>query len=275
MNNANRPTTANNLQYHTHTGNGDVAPLCLIVGAPGRADMIGDKFLENSKRFSNDDRGLVTRTGYYRGVRVSVTTSGMGGASMGIVLPEAVRSGARLFIRVGSCGSLIESSKIGEPIIVDSAMRHDGASDNWAEPDVPAVADKRVVHALSLAAEYLETGQFYVGKECTTDCFYAGQGRPDIWGEVTERMRQRHQDVMNSGAVCYSMEAASLFVWCSVVGRGMPAGAINTIFANRHTNEFGTIGEELAARIALEALVLLSEHPDMQSALRMEIPYSQ
>ncbi len=274
MRNADKPTTATNLQYHTHTGDGDVAPLCLIVGAPGRADMIGDKFFEDSKRFSNDHRGLVTRTGRYKGVLVSVTTSGMGGASMGIVLPEAVRSGARLFIRVGSCGSLIKESRIGDPIIVDSAIRHDGASNNWADPDYPAVANERVVKALSAAAEYLRTGDYYIGEECTTDCFYAGQGRPDIWGEVSERMRQRHEQVMNSGAVCYSMEAATLFVWCSVVGQGMPAGAINTIFANRHTNEFGTMGEGQAAKIALEALVLLSEDPDMQSALRMEVPYA-
>jgi uridine phosphorylase len=236
--------------------------------------MIGDKFIENSQRFSNDHRGLVTRTGHYKGVRVSVTTSGMGGASMGIVLPEAVRSGARLFIRVGSCGSLIETSKIGESIIVDSAMRHDGASNNWAEPDYPAIANERVVLALSAAADYLGVDHYYIGQECTTDCFYAGQGRPDIWGDVSDRMRTRHEQVMSSGAVCYSMEAASLFVWCSVVGRGMPAGAINTIFANRHTNEFGTMGEEQAARIALEALVLLSGDPDMQTALRMQVPYA-
>ena len=107
---ADRPTSDRGVQYHTHTGPNDLAALCLIVGAPGRADMIAAKYLQNARRFSNDTRGLVSHTGKYRDVEVSVTTSGMGGPSMGIVLPEAVRSGARIFIRVGSCGSLIREA---------------------------------------------------------------------------------------------------------------------------------------------------------------------
>jgi uridine phosphorylase len=271
---ADRPTTNNNLQYHTHTGDGDIAPLCLIVGAPGRADMIAERFFTDSKRFSNDYRGLVSQTGYYKGLRVSVVTSGMGGASMGIVLPEAVRSGARLFIRVGSCGSLIEKSKPGECIIVDSAIRYDGASNNWAPPGYPADADGRVVWALRKAASEVAPNAYYLGEECTTDCFYAGQGRPDIWGELPDWMRERHEWVMQSGSACYSMEAASLFVWCSAVGQGIPAGVINTIFANRHTNEWGVVGEERAAEIALKALVLLSTDFNTQSAMsRIQVPY--
>jgi len=272
---ADRPTTNDNLQYHTHTGDGDLAPLCLIVGAPGRADMIAEKFLTDSKRFSNDHRGLVSQTGYYNGLRISVTTSGMGGASMGIVLPEAVRSGARLFIRVGSCGSLIQKSKPGECIIVNSAIRYDGASDNWAPPDYPAEASVPVVTALLKAASEVAPSSYHLGNECTTDCFYAGQGRPDIWGELSDRMRERHERVMQSGAACYSMEAASLFVWCSAVGHGIPAGAINTIFANRHTNEWAVVGEEQAAKIALEALSLLSNDFNMQATVsRIQVPYA-
>ncbi len=272
---ADQPTTNDNLQYHTHTGDGDLAPLCLIVGAPGRADMIAERFLTGSKRFSNDHRGLVSQTGYYNGLRVSVTTSGMGGASMGIVLPEAVRSGARLFIRVGSCGSLIQKSKPGECIIVNSAIRYDGASNNWAPPEYPAEATVSVVAALLKAASEVAPGAYHLGNECTTDCFYAGQGRPDIWGELSDWARERHERVMKSGAACYSMEAASLFVWCSAVGRGIPAGAINTIFANRLTNEWSVVGEEQAAKIALEALVLLSSDSGILDTMSQnQVPYS-
>src|SRR6187399_2900516 len=122
---------AGSLEYHTHTGPGDLAALCLIVGAPGRADMIASKYLRKAKRFSNDHRGLVSYTGKYKGTEVSVTTSGMGGPSMGIVLPEAVRSGARIFIRVGSCGSLIRASKIGDVIIPTAAIRYDRTALDW------------------------------------------------------------------------------------------------------------------------------------------------
>ena len=263
---ASRPTTASDKCYHTHTGPGDISPLCLIPGAPGRASKIAKKFLKNVKKFINRNRGLVTYTGYYKGVRVSVTTSGMGGASLGIIVPEAVLSGARLFVRVGSCGSLIEKSEVGQSIIVDSAMRKDGASDNWASKSYPAIADKQVVQALKKSADKNAPDDYHVGKECTTSCFYEGQGRKNIKNKISPRMRKQHELIMKwKKASCYSMEAASLFVWCRK--NGIPSAAINAIFANRHTNKWGVKGEEQATIIALDALVLLSKNKKIRVAM--------
>ena len=272
MNRADKPKASGDMHYHTHTGPGDLAALCLIVGAPGRADLIAEKYLKDTRRFSNDARGLVSNTGKYRDINVSVTTSGMGGPSMGIVLPEAVQSGARLFIRVGSCGSLIRESKIGDVIIPTAAIRFDRTGEDWAPPEYPASADWRVVGALYRAAQAKAPDRFHTGVECTTGDFYTGQGRPNLSGEVPPRMQARHQEVLRLGAACYSMEAADLFVWCATEGGGLPAGAINAVFANRHTNEWGMAGEELAAEIALEALADLAADPSLAGYLAREIP---
>ena len=260
------------LQYHTHTGDGDLAPLCLIVGAPGRAGMIARKYLQNAKEFSNAHRGLMSYTGEYRGVPVSVTTSGMGAPSIGIVLPEAVQSGARIFIRVGSCGSLIPHSKPGEVIIPTAAIRFDGTSDDWAPKEYPATASWQVINALHRAASNLAPGRFHTGVECTTGDFYGGQGRPNLFGTVSPRLQARHEEVLRLGAACYSMEASALFVWCATEGGGIPSGAINAIFANRHTNEWRVDGEELAAEIALEALLLLNADPTVASYVSRALP---
>lgn len=269
---ADKPKAVGGVEYHTHTGAGDLAALCLIVGAPGRADMIAKKYLKACSRFSNDARGLVSHTGKYGDCDVSVTTSGMGGPSMGIVLPEAARSGARVFIRVGSCGSLIRASKVGDLIIPTAAIRFDRTADDWAPPEYPAVADWRVVGALQRAAQANAPRRFHLGVECTTSDFYTGQGRPNLFGEVPDRMQARHKEVLRLGAACYSMEAADLFVWCATEGGGLPAGAINAVFANRHTNEWGTAGEELSAEIALDALVSLSEDTSLAPYLARERP---
>ena len=271
MQKADRPR-AEQLQYHTHTGKNDLSPLCLIVGAPGRADMIAAKYLKKAKRFANEHRGLVSHTGTYRGVSVSVTTSGMGGPSIGIVLPEAVRSGARIFIRVGSCGSLIPNSKPGEVIIPTAAIRYDGTADVWAPPEYPAYASWQVVRALQQSAAKLAPRKFHLGVECTTSDFYTGQGRPNLFNDVPDRMLKRHEEVLRLGAACYSMEAATLFVWCATEGGGLPAGAVNAIFANRHTNEWAVAGEELAAKVALEALLLLRADETLASFLSRELP---
>src|SRR5512140_3774731 len=223
MNRADKPTASGGVHYHTHTGPGDLAALCLIVGAPGRADMIAERYLKGSRRFSNDSRGLVSHTGKYGDCDISVTTSGMGGPSMGIVLPEAVRSGARIFIRVGSCGSLIRESKVGDVIIPTAAIRFDRTAEDWAPPEYPAVADWRVVSALHRAAEAKALGKFHTGVECTTGDFYTGQGRPNLFGGDHARMQARHEVVLRLGAAGDSMEAADLFVWCAPEGGGLPA----------------------------------------------------
>jgi uridine phosphorylase len=272
MNRADSPKADGDVSYHTHTGANDLAAMCLIVGPRGRADMIAEKYFKASKRFSNDARGLVSHTGKYRDIDISVTTSGMGGPSMGIVLPEAVQSGARIFIRVGSCGSLIRESKIGDVIIPTAAIRFDRTADDWAPPEYPAAADWRIVGALHRAAQAKAPARFHTGVECTTSDFYTGQGRPNLFGVVPPRMKARHEEVLRLGVACYSMETSDLFVWCSTEGGGLPAGAINAVFASRYANEWGTAGEELAAEIALEALVDLAADPSLAGYLAREIP---
>ncbi len=104
-------------EYHLRTCPGEIARYCLSVGDPGRAKMIAEQLFENGKimppQYFGDHRGLRSYTGFSAisggelGVMpISVVTTGMGGPSAGIVTPEAVRCGARVIIRVGSCGGL-------------------------------------------------------------------------------------------------------------------------------------------------------------------------
>jgi hypothetical protein len=43
---------------------------------------------------------------------------------------------------------------------------------------------------------------------------------------------------------------------------------VNAVYANRVTNEFAVAGEELATRTALQALVELSQDPEIRAYLR-------
>jgi uridine phosphorylase len=128
---------------------------------------------------------------------------------------------------------LIRESKVGDVIIPTAAIRST-VPPTIGPARVSAVADWRVVGALHRAAQEKAPGRFHLGVECTTSDFYTGQGRPNLFGQVPERMQARHQEILRLGAVCYSMEAADLFVWCATEGGGLPAGAINAVFAN-HT----------------------------------------
>ncbi|HSD12117.1 MAG TPA: uridine phosphorylase, partial [Patescibacteria group bacterium] len=138
--------------------------------------------------------------------------------------------------------------------IATGAVRFDGASDNWAPIEWPATADWRLVAALAQAAA--RTGKpHHVGVGVTTSCFREGQARPADDGWLPARIRDRHEDLVRRGALYYSMEDASIFVWCATHG-GYPAACVNAVYANRVTGAFAAVGDEDASLVALMALAL-------------------
>ncbi|HBV57733.1 MAG TPA: uridine phosphorylase [Candidatus Magasanikbacteria bacterium] len=254
---ANNPISPDGRTYHLQTRKGDIAQHCLLVGSPERAEMIARTMFTYCECVG-DHRGLKSYTGKVDDFPISVVTTGMGSASTAIVLPEAVYSGAKRLIRVGSCATLWRDPKPGDSAICTGAVRLDGASENWAPIEYPAVADFRVVSALVVAAQRLGLPH-YVGIGTTTTCFNEGQARPDLDGYLPPRLQAIHDELVQRGVLFYSMEEATLFVWCTTHGKDIWAGAIDAIYGNRHTNEFDVRGEEEAARIAIRALLILNE----------------
>jgi len=257
---ADDPTSDDGREYHIKTLPGDLAERCLLVGSPARAELIAEQMLEDAVQVDMSYRKLFCFTGKYSGVPVSVATSGMGCPSEGIVMPEAYKTGARAFIRVGSCGALWEETQPGDSAICMGAARYDGASVNWADLPYPAVPDPRFVLALMNSAKKLGL-PYHIGVGVTTDCFNEGQARPDPLSKdeyVPPHLKARHEWLIRNGALFYSMEEAALFVWCLTHG-GIPCGAIDAIYCNRITGVFEPVGDEAAARIALDAFAGMSD----------------
>ena len=89
-------------QYHIQVGEGDVGKYVIMPGDPKRCAKIA-KYFDDAKLMA-DSREYVTYTGYLDGVKVSVTSTGIGGPSASIAMEELVMSGADTFIRIGTCG---------------------------------------------------------------------------------------------------------------------------------------------------------------------------
>lgn len=78
-----------------------------------------------------DRREFVTYTGYLDGVKVSVTSTGIGGPSASIAMEELVKCGAKTFIRVGTCGGMQVDVKGGDIVIATGAIRMEGTSKEY------------------------------------------------------------------------------------------------------------------------------------------------
>jgi uridine phosphorylase len=200
------------LQHHIHLKEGDVGEYVLLPGDPGRAQVIARHF-DDAKHIATN-REYVTYTGYLDGVKVSVTSTGIGCPSSAIAMEELVRVGAKTFIRVGTSGSIQPGTKSGELAIVSGAIRDEGTSLHYMPADFPAVAHYGVVQALRKAAT--DKGLAHrVGISQSKDSFY-GEVEPEHSG-VTQRLLDRWKAWEIGGAICSEMEASTLFVVASML----------------------------------------------------------
>ena len=95
-----------------------------------------------------DNREYVTYTGYLEGEKVSVTSTGIGGASASIAVEELHKIGADTFIRVGTCGGIDIEVEAGDLVVATGAIRMEGTTKEYAPIEFPAVADFNITNEL-------------------------------------------------------------------------------------------------------------------------------
>ncbi|OYT61179.1 MAG: uridine phosphorylase [Thermofilum sp. ex4484_15] len=256
---AERPSDRSGRRYHIAVAPGQVAPYVLLPGDPSRARRIA-KYWDESELIA-EHREYVTYTGRYKGVPVSVTSTGIGGPAAAIAVEELASVGAHTFIRVGSTGAIVKEVGLGELIIPLGAVRLDGTSKQYVREEYPAVPHYEVLVALIEAAEGLGY-KYHLGIVASTDSFYTGQGRPGYGGYRQSWMLNLVDDLRNAKVLSFEMECSTIFTLSNLFG--LRSGAVLAVFANRVTNEFEVKGEEEAIKVANEAVKILSEWDSMK-----------
>jgi uridine phosphorylase len=242
-------------QYHIEAAKGDVSRYVLLPGDPARADLIYSFW--DTRKLVAYHREFKTYTGTYRGVPISVTSTGIGAPSTVIALEELVRIGADTFIRVGTMGAIKSDIKPGDLVIGIAAARFEGASKDYVTIEYPAVANYEVILSLIEAAE-LTGVRYHVGIVASTDTFYLGQSRPGYRGYMTSRAAERMPLLREAGVLGFEMEASAIFTVSSLYGAR--AGCVCAAIANRITNEFILgAGVREASMVANEAVRILYE----------------
>lgn len=186
-------------QYHIALEVGDIGEYVLLPGDPARSDIVA-KFLDDAKLMANN-REHRTFTGFYKGVKISVTSTGMGCPSTAIAAEELINIGAKTLIRIGSSAALDPRIKIGDLLISTAAMKNEGTSKFYVPETFPAVPDFEFTHELVETAKEMAKEinvDVYTGISSTDDAFY---------GETPEFIEGlRKLKIMN-----IEMEASALY----------------------------------------------------------------
>ncbi len=187
---------------------GDIAETVLMPGDPLRAKYIAEHFLSDYK-LVNEVRNMFGYTGYYKGKKVTVFSSGMGIPSIGIYSYELFKFyGVKNIIRIGTCGSFNKDIKLLDVILSTGAYCKsyfpkllDGSEIDFIESD-KELNDKIVNSARSKGLE------LKMGNTITSDVF-------DLY---CDSMEEFHSNFPDRNFLSVEMEAFGLFFVAKKLG---------------------------------------------------------
>jgi len=168
---------------HNTAKAGDIAKTVLMPGDPLRAKFIADNYLENVKQF-NSVRNMFGFTGTFKGKKVSVMGSGMGGPSMGIYSYELFAFyGVENIIRIGTCGGFIPEVDVGDIVMAETASTDSNyASQYKLNGTFSPCADFNLLEAAANSAK-AHKYRYWVGGVLSSDVFslYSALSPEESW----------------------------------------------------------------------------------------------
>lgn len=251
--------------FHIHLRPDELAGNVILVGDPGRVDMVAG-YLEE-KEFRHSSREFVSVTGKYKGVRVTVLSTGIGTDNIDIVMNELdalanidfstrevkPEKKSLNILRIGTSGAIQPDIPIGSYVFSHISVGCDGllnwyaGRDSIAVPDIEEAFKKHVGWNRHLPDPYF----VHAGKDMCRrfeDCtvkgmtisasgFYGPQGRvlrmplamPDMV-EKFESFRFGDWRITN-----FEMEGSAIAGIAAHLGHN--AGTVCAIIANRYSKD--------------------------------------
>uniref|UniRef100_A0A7V3RIK0 Uridine phosphorylase n=1 Tax=candidate division WOR-3 bacterium TaxID=2052148 RepID=A0A7V3RIK0_UNCW3 len=207
------------MPIHLRAEKGDYAQTVLVVGDPARAEVISGKLTD--ARLVNRNRGLLGYTGFYKGKRISVQTTGMGCPSAAIVVEELIQLDVKRIIRIGTCGGIASYINALDMIVALTSAPYDGTTHSYlnGEPVAPYATFKILKIADEIAQK--KGMKLHFGGIASVDVFYS----PDP--EYVPKLQKKGilAVEMETSLIYYlanrnNLETASFLLVSDVVGRG-------------------------------------------------------
>ncbi len=220
--------------HHLQITPGQIGEFVIMPGDPGRCHLIAEHF--ENPQLTAKSREYTTYNGKYKGLIVSVTSTGMGCPSAAIALEELIMSGAKYFIRLGTTGALQKNINLGDIIIPTSAVRLEGTSVEYIPIEFPAIANIDIIDAL-IKVTHNKNKKFHTGIIMSHDAFYKGSvfADPDFL--------KREQVWIDSNVLSVENESSALFTIGYI--RKVKVGTILTAVANHLTRNVITDEEKI------------------------------
>lgn len=249
--------------YHLNLKPGDIAPIILTVGDPGRVHRISRHF--DTVDFEMNKREFITHTGKYKGKRITVISSGMGTDNVEVLMTELdalvnmdfkerewKEKRQKLYvIRVGTSGSIQEDVRLGTHVVseygvgLDTLMSFYNLQLDDFEKEVGLDLQKYI--GLNFTPYCVRGSDILFnlfrsigtpGNTLTCPGFYAPQGRnmtgDNKFPDLESTLNYFHNDAFWLTNI--EMETAGYYGLARIMGH--EALSVNAIIANRIRKKF-------------------------------------
>ncbi|MBM6837184.1 purine-nucleoside phosphorylase [Clostridium saudiense] len=214
---------------HIEANTEDIAKIVLMPGDPLRAKFIAENYLEDVVQI-NKVRNMFGFTGYYKGVRVTVMSSGMGGPSMGIYSHELFNKyDVDAIIRIGSMGAYSEKLSMHDVMLVESSWSQSTYAKTYSGYEEDVVYPNTELNTLIREVSDKLNISIKIGRIHSTDAFYTKDK------SVLHHIRDTY------GCLGVEMESFALLHNANVAGK--KAACLLTVADHALTNEKATVEE--------------------------------
>ena len=230
-----------------------VAEYVIFSGDPWRVDMVKN-YLDNPEKIAFK-REFNTYTGTYKGIPVTVTSTGMGAPTAAIAMEEMYEAGMKVAVRMGTVMAL-QDDMLGKFIIPIAAMRRESTSKTYIEESYPAVADIELVNVMN--ATVTQMGAEYVnGINCTMDGFYSEMHDSKFSKEFGRDLSGLFDELRKYHVTGIDMESACMLTVGRLMGVKTCVVTMTTVLENLKDVLKGQArvdAEDLLCRTALEGI---------------------
>ena len=194
-------------------GNGGRGRYLLLPGSRARAAAIAGRFegvvTKSHPRGHDLHLGQLRHSGVV--LDVGVIATGMGCPSIDLIVTELIALGAKVLLRVGTCGSMQPDVATGDIVVATAAVRDEGTSRNYLPLEMPALPSFPILRAMITAAndQAPRSGRIHFGPVHTKDSLYA---REMGFGPRGEEHLAYQRLLTQAGVMVSEMECAHLFV---------------------------------------------------------------
>lgn len=233
----------------------DISKYVIFSGDPWRVEIL-KKMLDNPKHIAFS-REFNTYTGTYKGIPITISSTGIGAPSAAIAMEELYECNMEVAVRMGTVMGL-KDDMLGKLLIPIGSMRMESTSDTYAPKGFPAVASVELINSMNKST-LMNSREYINGITCTMDGFYSQMKESRLSKKMNTDISKTFDYLDRYNIHGVDMETSLMLVLGNLMGIKVCSVTMTTVLKNLKavlTGQERKKAEEDLCKIVLDGIAI-------------------